>query len=96
MSDTQSTDATSTTGNRLQILKNGFKTYISSFKLPMSAETKWMLEIVCLNENPESTLESADTPVTQQAKTYIQGYLWNLQSSINTNKQSWINAMKNN
>jgi hypothetical protein len=81
---------------RLQLMKSGFKTFVSSIKIPMSAETKWTLEIVCLNNKPLNPEDSNDSlPITYQAKNYLQNHLWSIQSNINQNKQIWLNAMKN-
>jgi ABC-type cobalt transport system substrate-binding protein len=32
------------TEDRIKLLKSGFKAYVNPIKLPISAETKWMLE----------------------------------------------------
>lgn len=82
---------------RLQLMKSGFKTFVSSIKIPMSAETKWTLEVVCLNNQPPvlNVEQNSNLPITSQAKNYLQNYLWDMQNNINQNKQVWISAMKN-
>jgi hypothetical protein len=82
---------------RLQLMKSGFKTFVSSIKIPMSAETKWTLEIVCLNNKVTDldAQQNPNPPITLQAKNYLQNHLWNIQTNINQNKQTWLSAMKN-
>jgi len=81
--------------SRLDLLKKGFKTFVSGVRVGLSAETKWTLEIVCLNEDPNITDKKNSSNLTQQAKNYIKTHLWEMQSSINLNKQNWIESMKN-
>ena len=82
---------------RLQLMKSGFKTFVSSIKVPMSAETKWTLEVVCLNNQPLvlDIQQEPNLPITAQAKNYLQNHLWDIQVNINQNKQVWLSAMKN-
>lgn len=83
---------------RLALIKNGFKSFVNPNKLAMSGETKWTLEIVCLNEQPPlpQVFQSQNRTVHEQASNYLQNYLYSYQANINQNKQSWINAMKQN
>jgi hypothetical protein len=79
--------------NRLQLLKGGFKQFVNSNRLPMSAETKWTLEIVCLNTAP-TAITNSDS-VLEKANFYIEDWIYKLQTNITSNKQQWIAAMKN-
>jgi hypothetical protein len=83
--------------SRLDFLKNGFKTYVVSGRLPMSAETKWTLEVVCINEDPQipENYLQMNIPSTDKARLYITNYLWSVANNININKQKWIDIMKN-
>lgn len=81
---------------RLAFLKNGFKTYVVSGKLPMSAETKWTIEVVCINEDPQipENYLKMDLPPNSKASLYITNYLWSVANNININKQNWVDIMK--
>jgi hypothetical protein len=97
-SQTVSSQASGQSQTRLSLIKNGFKSFVNPNKLAMSGETKWTLEIVCLNDQPPSpqVFQSQNRTVYEQASNYLQNYLYNYQTNINQNKQSWINAMKQN
>jgi|LakMenEpi03Aug12_release.lakeMendotaPanAssembly.Ray.scaffolds.fasta_scaffold634577_2 hypothetical protein len=79
--------------SRIQLLKGGFKQFVNSNRLHMSAETKWILEITCLNEQPKPVDPSSS--VLERANFYIEDWIFKLQTNITTNKQQWIAAMKN-
>lgn len=78
---------------RMGILQSGFRNFVGGVKIPISADTKWLLEVVCLNTLPEPL--PANASIFQQAKSYLEGFLWSHQSKINKNKQEWIASMKN-
>jgi hypothetical protein len=80
------------TEDRIKLLKSGFKAYVNPIKLPISAETKWMLEIVCINDKP-AFVEPQN--IYQQANNYLVDQLYQTQDNITKNKQDWINLMKN-
>ncbi len=78
---------------KLQLIKQGFKSYVTPVRIPLSAESKWTLEIVCLNQPPATLPESPS--ITQKARAYIQNQLFQTQTEIDKNKQDWINTLKN-
>jgi hypothetical protein len=77
---------------RLELTKSGFKSFVSKIRLPMNNDTKWTLEIVCLSD--QITPINENSPVTDQAKNYLQNQLLNMQNEINTKKQEWLRLMK--
>lgn len=79
--------------SRIQLLKGGFKQFVNSNRLYMSAETKWILEITCLNEQPKAIDQNSS--VLERANFYIEDWIFKLQTNITSNKQQWIAAMKN-
>jgi hypothetical protein len=91
--NTENDTQTDQTQQRLDLLKSGFKAYVNPVKLPISAETKWMLEIVCLNEQPNPAQPKT---VFDQARGYLKDQLFQMQTNITQNKQNWINLMKSN
>ena len=85
-------NSTANINDRLDLIKNGFKNFVSKIRLPMNNETKWTLEIVCLNEN--LTPVTNQSSLTAQAKNYLQSYLLNMENEVNTKKQEWLKVMK--
>ena len=77
---------------RMSILQSGFRNFVGGVKIPISADTKWLLEVVCINYQPEASTQGESIFV--QAKSYLEGFLWNHQAKINKNKQEWIASMK--
>ncbi|MEI6728270.1 MAG: hypothetical protein WCK98_01375 [bacterium] len=77
---------------RMNILQSGFRNFVGGVKIPISADSKWLLEVVCLNSQPEPLTQAAS--LFDQAKSYLEGFLWNHQARINKNKQEWIASMK--
>jgi hypothetical protein len=38
--------------SRLAILQSGYRNFVSTIKIPIAADTKWLLEVVCLHAQP--------------------------------------------
>ena len=85
-------NSTANIQDRLNLIKNGFKNFVSKIRLPMNNETKWTLEIVCLT--PNIIPANSQSNITLQAKNYLQNYLLNMENQINTKKQEWLKVMK--
>lgn len=83
-----------TTGinDRVNIIQKGAKNFLSKIKTVLSADSKWTLEIVCLNEPP---IPAAKTDsVSLQAKKYLQYQLWQKAQQINRDRVDWVKMMK--
>jgi hypothetical protein len=79
-------------GDRLDLIKNGFKNFISKIRLPMNNDSKWTLEIVCLTSQISPVNQSSS--FTMQAQNYLQNHLLKMEENINTKKQEWLKVMK--
>ena len=77
---------------RLNILQSGFRSFVGGVKLPISSDTKWLLEAVCLDNIPVPIAQEAT--ILDQTKYFLEGFLWQHQSQINQNRQQWIASMK--
>jgi hypothetical protein len=80
---------------RLELIKSGFGAFVTGIRLSLSNDTKWTLEVVCLNNKPPETAVFKDAEISKQAVNYLQNYLWDMQEKININKQKWLASMKN-
>jgi hypothetical protein len=78
---------------RINILQSGFRNFVGGVKIPISADTKWLLEVVCLNSQPQPLAQNAG--IFDQAQAFLESFLWTHQVKINKNKQDWIASMKN-
>ena len=76
---------------RIGILQSGYRNFVGGVKIPISADTRWLLEVACLNAQP-SQLENAT--ILHQAKSFLEVFLWKHQTKINISKQEWIAKMK--
>jgi sarcosine oxidase gamma subunit len=76
----------------LAYLKSGFRIYVTNVKLPLSADTKWILETVCIHDlKPENlNTENSSKTIYSKAQVYIHNHLYNLQENINQNRESWL------
>jgi|GEM_PF-3579019 len=79
---------------RLNLLQSGFRNFVGGVKLPISSDTRWLLEAVCLDKIPTSV--TAQAPILEQTQYFLEGFLWQHQSQINTNRQEWLARMKAN
>lgn len=81
------------TSQRLLMIQSGARNFLSKIKTILSADSKWTLAIVCLNEAP---IPAAKTDsVSLQAKKYLQYQLWQKSQKINHDRADWVKIMKN-
>ena len=78
---------------RINILQSGFRNFVGGVKIPLSADSKWLLEAVCIDQEPQQPALNAD--IFLQAQFFLDNILWKHQEVINDNKQKWISTMKN-
>lgn len=79
---------------RLNLLQSGFRNFVGRVKLPISSDTRWLLEAVCLEKLPAAITKEA--PILDQTQYFLEGFLWQHQSQINTNRGEWLARMKAN
>jgi hypothetical protein len=80
--------------SRLNILQSGFRNFVGGVKIPISSDTRWLLEVVCLETSPISPVQTA--PILEQTDYFLKNFLWHHQSQINHNREQWIASMKSN
>ncbi len=85
--------------NRLDILKSGYRSFINTIKTPLSNEHRWLLEVVCLHEQPVPLPKSNESAASQvsiydKAEYFLENFLWNYQTKINLEREEWVRSKK--
>ena len=80
--------------SRLAILQSGYRSFVSTIKIPVSADTKWLLEVVCLHSQPEPVTQ--DATIYDKADNFLKSFLWQHQLNLNKQRQDWIQSLKTN
>ncbi|MEM1312247.1 MAG: hypothetical protein AAGF07_02170 [Patescibacteria group bacterium] len=79
--------------SRLAILQSGYRNFVSTIRLPIAADTKWLLEVVCLHSQPNQIPASAS--IYDKADNFLKSYLWQHQLNMNKQRKDWIQSLKN-
>ncbi len=78
--------------SRLAILQSGYRSFVGSVRVPIPADTKWLLEIVCSHGAPHQLKHGAT--IYDQADSYLKSFVWKHQNSLNKQRQDWVKSMK--
>lgn len=80
--------------SRLAILQSGYRNFVSSIKIPISPDTKWLIELVCIHTQPAET--DKNVSIFDKADNFLKSFLWTHQQNMNKQRQDWVQSMKNN
>jgi hypothetical protein len=78
--------------SRLAILQSGYRSFVSTIKIPIAADTKWLLEVVCLHAQPEPL--NANATIYDKADNFLRSFIWQHQLNMNKQRQDWIQSLK--
>lgn len=73
-----------------EFLKSGFRMYVSSIRISISLDSRWVLDTVCVPDTTNPANIGPNNTISDQAYNYVQNYLWNFQVELNKNKQEWL------
>lgn len=73
-----------------EFLKSGFRMYVSSIRISIPLDSRWVLDTVCVPDTTKPENVGPNNTISDQAYNYIQNYLWNFQVELNKNKQEWM------
>jgi len=93
VSNSKTSNSNNSATDRVNLIQKGARNFLSKIKTSLSADSKWTLEIVCLNEFPIPA--SKTDSISQQAKKYLQYQLCQKAEQINHDRINWVKMMKN-
>lgn len=79
--------------SRLAILQSGYRNFVSSIKIPISPDTKWLIELACIHTQPAEIDKNAN--IFDKADNFLKSFLWKHQQNMNKQRQDWVQSMKN-